>query len=459
MMAFASLACGADDESPDMTLPETYEFTSKFDSESSVSYTGQIFRQVLIAELKAEISTIASGVSDDSINPADATALKPGLTKFYEFTSDANGGDMLTISSTPARIQAAFNDISRSGANLKSKIAGQDPEQDLWTSNTTTLVGWSDAVTPHELVDNWFGALSALCHARSEREESAPLGGGIIANCYTTNNGLDYQQLIEKFLLGAVNYSQGTADYLGVSTPGKGLMSDNTDPVGDNNYTALEHAWDEAFGYFGAARNYGAYSDEQLNDKTNIDTNGDGRIDLKQEFNYSTAVNAGKWDFAVREKSAVNFTQEAWDAFRRGRQLITDNREITGDVITQLREERDKAVLAWEKTIVASTIHYINEVLQDIGKIGQSDYSYADHTKHWSEMKGFALSLQFNPTSQVSGVKFAEMHTLMRNAPELGDEFEQTIYRNQLIEARNILRDAYGFSNQNMGDDNGNGGW
>ena len=46
-----------------------------------------------------------------------------------------------------------------------------------------------------------------------------------------------------------------------------------TDPEGDpisyvwefgDGDTALEHAWDEGFGYFGAAINYGAYTDQEL---------------------------------------------------------------------------------------------------------------------------------------------------------------------------------------------------
>ena len=46
----------------------------------------------------------------------------------------------------------------------------------------------------------------------------------------------------------------------------------------------MEHKWDEAYGYFGAARDYLRYSDAQLAGKTpaefSFDSNGDGKIDV-----------------------------------------------------------------------------------------------------------------------------------------------------------------------------------
>ena len=116
-------------------------------------------------------------------------------------------------------------------------------------------------------------------------------------------------------------------------------------------------------------------------------------------------------------KEAVDFTNDAWTAFLTGRNIIANNKEISGDLLNRLKEQRDKAVLAWEKSIVATIVHYINDVLQDMAKIGDANYSFLSHAKHWSEMKGFALYLQFNPRSKVSTENFAAMHTKMGEAP------------------------------------------
>ena len=63
---------------------------------------------------------------------------------------------------------------------------------------------------------------------------------------------------------GAVGFSQGADDYLDDDTEGKGLLADHTAADEGKPYTALEHAWDEGFGYFGGARNYLLYTDEEI---------------------------------------------------------------------------------------------------------------------------------------------------------------------------------------------------
>ena len=77
---------------------------------------------------------------------------------------------------------------------------------------------------------------------------------------YTTDDGVDMSQMINKVLIGAVPYYQATGVYLNsLLERDNSEARDGTDP-----YTAMEHAWDEAFGYFGAARDYFRYTDDQL---------------------------------------------------------------------------------------------------------------------------------------------------------------------------------------------------
>lgn len=65
-----------------------------------------------------------------------------------------------------------------------------------------------------------------------------------------SENGIEYVQLIEKGLMGAVFMHQALNHYFGDTQ----MAVDNTtavDAAGGKFYTQMEHHWDEAFGYFG----------------------------------------------------------------------------------------------------------------------------------------------------------------------------------------------------------------
>ena len=106
----------------------------------------------------------------------------------------------------------------------------------------------------------------------------------------------------------------------------------------------MEHAWDEAFGYFGAARDYVRYTDEQLAgsvDDFTFDSNGDGNIDFKSEYNFGLSRNAGKRD---KGGSGVNFTQEIFDAYLKGRTLITNQ-----GTVAEISQQRQIAANVWRR--------------------------------------------------------------------------------------------------------------
>ena len=100
--------------------------------------------------------------------------------------------------------------------------------------------------------------------------------------------------------------------------------------------------------------------------------------------------------------------------------------------------------------IVATVVHYINDTIQDIN----ANADLSDLAKHWSEMKGFGLSMQFNPNSALSDADFDTVHGLMGINPERTQD-----YVSDLIDARSILGTAYGIDADNLGDANGENGW
>jgi hypothetical protein len=66
---------------------------------------------------------------------------------------------------------------------------------------------------------------------------------GKLGNYLVDAKGIEIAQIIQKSLIGALEL-----DYIGNVLLDKGLTADNHSVVGDNNYTQLEHNWDEAYG-------------------------------------------------------------------------------------------------------------------------------------------------------------------------------------------------------------------
>lgn len=463
LMILGAGACGGDSSQPapsSLEVPETYSFESRFEAgESSVSYSGQTHRQVLVKEMAAFISGLTDEIDSGSFAPAPGDVVA-SLNYYFEFDSDTSGDDPLTISATPALLQETFNDIS-TGKDLVSKIAGRDAkgQHKDWS---TDFNGWSGdgGSSPENLVRSFFARLDVLAVNRANGIIPAAPSGAPISKVYVTAEGQDLKQLIEKFLLMSVNYSQGTDDYLDSDLEGHGINNDNIGPAKEGaKYTSLEHVWDEGFGYFGATRDYANYTDDEAAGKGGRpdyetgrhDTNGDGAIDLKSEYNFHAAVNAPKRDRGSSDADPTDFSQAAIDGFLLGRAII-DAAEgaLSEEQMASLVAARDQAVSAWEDAIASTAVHYVNDVIADMSSFNTPEYSFSDHAKHWSELKGFSLGLQFNPRSRLSDAQFEKVQQLLRDAPVLQGDLEVASYREDLLEARGIIGAVYGFAESNL---------
>jgi hypothetical protein len=259
-------------------------------------------------------------------------------------------------------------------------------------------------------------------------------------------------------LFGVVTFSQGADDYTDYDATDafgndlvagkKGLFADNTALAMDKNYTSLEHVWDEGFGYFGAAADYLVYTDDEIagkggrdNYQGHHDTDDDGKIDLVSEYNWGHSVNAAKRD----RNHTTDLTTEAFGAFHAGRALIASvEGELTEAQMTQLKCHSDTAITAWEKAIAATVIHYINDTIADMDAPA-ADYQFYDHAKHWSELKGFALSFQFNRRSPMTAEQFAALHAAIGTAPALPGAANFDAYRQGLVDIRGVVGTVYGF--------------
>lgn len=410
-------ACGDDEKSnpvsggdAEFSVPEQYAFDSRFEEgQSSVSYSGQVVRNLLVQDLKILIGNLGKdGAQSISVQE---------LLNLYAYDDALN---LLTLTSTGSKtfLEGKYSSIS-TGKNLDGKISKE------------IVIGYGK--TADELVRGWLEVIA------ENSQDGGKLGTPAV---YTDNKGVDLSQMVNKVLIGAVPYYQATGVYMDDL-----LNRENGEAKSGKNYTLMEHAWDEAFGYFGAARDYGRYTDEQLAGKTNdytYDSNGDGKIDFKSEYNFGLSRNAGKRD---KGGSGVDFTNDIFQAFLTGRTAIS-NQASQGDIAA----ERLKVVNGMEKVIAATVVHYINDTLADMSEIGTASENRVNLNKHWAEMKAYAVALQFNPFKIISDSQLEELQELLGEAPvyDAPGTAGNDAVKDNLEKAKSIFEAAYNFSSINL---------
>lgn len=449
----------------------TYMYDGMFGEGSSVSYTGQTARQLLMLGMVREIEGLTEDVGmQDTVR---------GKLRFYmtgEGADEVPHGFTVT-GGEPVVPGPNYGDIS-TGKNLSGKIAGGNGEGGGETSRLIDddFFGWEEGLNagaiPIDLVWHYIDRLSM--EATDGNAPQIRTAGGTISldTVQVDAHGRDYRQLLQKFLGGAVAFSQGTNDYFQTD------WANSLVEEGDKNFTAAEHDFDEAFGYYGATRDMNDYTDDEAAAKGGRDgwmhgyhdTNADGSIDVRSEVVLGHAQNCAKRDRG--SGGMTDYSKQAMDAFLAGRQILGDaaTAGMLGDgQRAALHRQIETAAKTWEKCIAATVVHYINDVVGDMGNYQAPNFADLDNfknvAKHWGEMKGFALALQFSPYSpfrdgSVANITLDDLRkvlSLMGDAPVLADGSQGgevaaggaqaaiDAYVAELMQARDILQTAYEF--------------
>ena len=370
----ATTACTTDNGSSPaaaLEVPARYAFNSNFIAgESSVSYQGQICRHVLITALRNAVEDQAE-ISGQEYRGNAVPYLDDTIVgaRAEQQTQDILGTDL------PQPPEHDTLGELCGSKHLDEKLAGND-----------TVTDFKDWNTEFQGVSGESSAEEFIRRLITEVSEQAELGTNAPgAPHYVSPEGIDYAQYIQKFLLMAVAFAQGTDDYLHDDVEGKGLLTayeqDDSDP-----YAVIEHQFDEGYGYFGAARAYGERSDN-VNRSGVVDDNNDGFIDLNSEHNFGASTNAAKRDEGSAASAPTDFTGDAFTAFKTGRAIIADEQAALVDMssagMTGLLAARDAAVAAWEGAIAATVVHYINDTLDDLAAIDNGNFDIADLAKHF----------------------------------------------------------------------------
>jgi len=459
-------------------IPTTYTFSSSItEGESSISYTGQTARQLLMLGLVDAMNGLTE-------RPGEQAAVDAELSFYINGDgADATPHGFDEKGGEPVIPGPTYGDISK-GKNLDGKIAGGNGEGGGETSKLigAGFFGWQTGLDstplPIELVAYFIDRMAAESTDGTTPSISVVGNPAVAIDSVVTDvNGLNYRQLMQKFLTGAVSFSQGTNDYF------KTDFASATGQEGTKAYTAGEHDFDEAFGYYGGARNMNDFTDDEAAGKGGRDawgkgyndSNGDGSIDVRSEVVLGHAQNCAKRDRGSKGEDGVartDFSKEVFDAFLIGRKIVGNaatNPGLNEAEQAALDAQIKIASVTWEKCVAATVVHYINDVTGDMGKFVAPDFAdlknFNDLSKHWGEMKGFALALQFSPASpfrdgSVAGTDVEDLRlmlSLLGDAPVLADGSQGGVsatgtaqaaidaYLADLQTARGILEEAYTF--------------
>ena len=329
----------------------------------STSYTGQMARHVLHNSLKK-----LSGEGNGQPNPE----LKEQMLSYY---SGKEAGRKIIDPTTKGnfKIKQTMVDQISKGKDLKGK------------TYKGIVNGFPGQMTGPEVFE------FMIDKASSTKSGFDPL------------TGYNYPQLISKFMMGAVFYSQAVDNYLDEKL-GANKNPNNKPYKKGKHYTGKEHVWDEAFGYFGAPAHTmeldskQAYGIAKKKDMKVADANGDGVIDLYKEMTYAHAYYA-----ADSDKSGTKYMHTIVGAFIDGRKLISnaDGAALTDQQRMKLMGYAKIIKTNWEMVIAEAAFKYAGSTYKDLEKLntivesnGDASKAFATYAKHWGEMKGFLMALQ-----------------------------------------------------------------
>ena len=369
------VSCGDDEPTIEINNPATYEFQRN--GASTVSFTGQTTRILMATEL-------ISAMKDFS-NSSEL------LLEMYS-NSTASGGDADPFS------DAALNESTKS---IKSKVAAS---RDFFSSNT------AESALIKADFEEWITAQVTEIFP-NQNELAAPGKAGQIADGssvrYVSAKGLEYDQMVNKSLIGALMVDQLSNNYLGTSVLDEAdnrELNDAGTPATDKNYTTMEHKWDEAYGYL-----FGASTDAS----NPLVTLGEDAFLNK----YVARVN-GDSDF-------LNIANDIFEAFKLGRAAI-----VAGDYT--VRDEQAEIIRDLIAQVIAvRAVYYLQQGKKALPTSG-NDYGPAFHDL--SEGLGFIYSLRF--------IREANSSTSLFNRSEVDGFIDQLLANNGFWDVTSSTLDA-----------------
>lgn len=329
-----------------LDIPSTYSF-------ENVSYAGQIQRLGMLNEIKSYIRT---GNTPNTILDS---------TKLSAMFSNAEGAGFAGTYDDSKQLKSkTFEAVREDFEYLMGAIAN---------ASQSTVAGTD--------------GIAGVVVSTTDDSKQYLLG----------TTGVEYAQLIEKGLMGACFYYQGTTVYMGDDR-----MNVDNETVEEGEGTAMEHHWDEAFGYLGVPIDF--------------PTNTDG---LFFWGNYSNVVNG-----------VVGTNQNIMNQMLKGRAAISAKN------LTARDEARAEARKQWELVSAATAIHYLNGGLNNI-----DDPSLKSH--NLSEAIAFVYALQFNEKKSITNEQVNELLTIFAGSSDFRNMNLYNTTGENINEAKDKLADYF----------------
>jgi hypothetical protein len=393
---FFSACSDNNNNKKELEVPALYEFNR--DGTSTVSFSGQTTRILMAEELNSEMKEYGS---------IDKTLL------LKMFRHRATGGSEANPFSDPA-LNAA-ND-----KQIKSKVAASYDFKNVFASTTQ-----SEQIK--DLFEEWIEAQVDEIDANSDQTASAGVAGQVVDGDgarYVNGEGLEFNQLVAKGLIGALMTDQALNNYLSTNVLDEGQNRDNQQngvTEDEKSYTTMEHKWDEAYGYlYGTAQN---------------PANPNPTIGEDDSF-------LNKYIARVENDSDFEGTAETiFEAFKTGRAAI-----VAGDFET--RDEQANIIRAEiSKVIAVRAVYYLQS-----GKryLHGSNQNTGGGFHALSEGYGFIYSLQFTrvPNSDSPYFTPAEVTTILDKLMGDGENGLWDVTPETLDQLSDQIADAFEFTVQ-----------
>jgi hypothetical protein len=266
---------------------------------------------------------------------------------------------MSAIASTGTTADALMGMFAHEADGMDFEDANLNASSKQIKSKTAAYSTSDVQMAIHASFDSWFTDYATNVAPIVGTATMATAGSaGMADNRELNAKGMEYDQIAAKSLIGALCLDQVVNGYLSEVKIGDAVDNVTRDPNEDNNATAMEHHWDEGFGYV-----YGKFGPDNLTG----DLDSDGLL--------------GKYLNKYPEWNTIVF-----DAFKKGRQAIVQNCSTVRDEQAQIIKETLSMVVAKRAQV------YLDEA-------ADNDDLSPDYFHALSEGYGFILSLQFTYTA------------------------------------------------------------
>jgi hypothetical protein len=364
---------------------------------------------VLISSCKKEDSTEETNTTGGSTTATHPTYVVPKTYNGFSNADYAEGklvlGMLSAIGTEIAKgtgVAGATAPTPLDAAKLKNMLTNSGSPFGIPEYDTSGFqIQANNTLIAHAQTESYLDSLVMVSNTNATASNGvAGLGTTVSARrVLLTANGVNYAQVFNKTMMGDLITYQITKRVADNSL-------DNRTNVAGKNYTAMEHNWDVAFGYWSVPDSFPTVL-----------------TPVKFWGSYSNQVNGG-----------LNSNEIIMNAFLKGRAAISNN-----DMKTK-NEQAAIIIAMFDKMTAASVIRELKECDEDI-----TNSDMVQLVNHLSEGKAFAMSMKNNKNSGRK-ITDAQIDTLVGLFPE--NLWNTTL--TDLASIKAFIAGVYGFTPAQM---------